>query len=721
MVTQPDREKGRGRVAPAAAGEAGGGGARPARAPAAAHPRARGAGGAARARPGAAGRRRLRADPAPARHRHRAPRHGQRPLLAPAPLPRRGADPLGDRERRRGDGRHDDADRRGARHRPDRSSSRATPIGAEETTPELEARLARARRRAARSRRSTGSRAGRCRPVPQDHAAATLAPILQKEDGRIDWTRAARRPSRGACAASSRGRGRSPRHGGQRPQDPARARRRRRATTGARAGSRSSIGDGFVVGCGAGTRAARARGAAGEPPRRCRPPRSPPAPASPPARGWADRAEPRPACSPSASSPRSSAAARCSPSAWPPTTWRRSTAASARSCTSSCSARCAPRGRLDARAGAGVTIGRSRSSTPPTLTALRLGAYQVLRLRVPDRAAVSESVDLARAEAPRAAGFVNAVLRRLAREGAPPEPDAGQSAAGLADHHRLAAALARRALAGAARRGGGGRAGARLRGRAADAWSGSTRGSPTPPRASAQAGITLEPLRVPGAWQRARATRRWRSSPTGVALRAGPGLAADRPPRRPATAACSTPARRPGGKSTLLADLGGPRTAWSPPTCRARGVRTLRALARALGRGRRPRAGRATRAARRSGGAFDSVLLDAPCSGLGTLGRNPDIRWRARAGRPRPTCRAAARDPGRGRRAGGARADASSTRRAASSRRRTKAWWRRSWRRDPSFAPAPLPDVGGARSRRARSRARCRSATAATASSPRGW
>jgi len=27
-------------------------------------------------------------------------------------------------------------------------------------------------------------------------------------------------------------------------------------------------------------------------------------------------------------------------------------------------------------------------------------------------------------------------------------------------------------------------------------------------------------------------------------------------------------------------------------------------------------------------GTFDSVLLDAPCSGLGTLGRNPDIKWK---------------------------------------------------------------------------------------------
>ncbi len=33
-------------------------------------------------------------------------------------------------------------------------------------------------------------------------------------------------------------------------------------------------------------------------------------------------------------------------------------------------------------------------------------------------------------------------------------------------------------------------------------------------------------------------------------------------------------------------------------------------------------------------GSFDRILVDAPCSGLGTLRRNPDARWRVRAGDP---------------------------------------------------------------------------------------
>src|SRR4051794_31999852 len=54
---------------------------------------------------------------------------------------------------------------------------------------------------------------------------------------------------------------------------------------------------------------------------------------------------------------------------------------------------------------------------PPVLAALRLGVFQLVFLdRVPPHAAVSESVELAKADAPRGAGLVNAVLRRAARE-----------------------------------------------------------------------------------------------------------------------------------------------------------------------------------------------------------------------------------------------------------------------------------------------------------------
>jgi len=50
----------------------------------------------------------------------------------------------------------------------------------------------------------------------------------------------------------------------------------------------------------------------------------------------------------------------------------------------------------------------------PVLDALRLGAYQLLRTRIPAHAAVGATVDLVRGEAGSPiAGFVNAVLRRV--------------------------------------------------------------------------------------------------------------------------------------------------------------------------------------------------------------------------------------------------------------------------------------------------------------------
>lgn len=63
-------------------------------------------------------------------------------------------------------------------------------IGANETAPELIGRLATS---GADLMVETlrGLREGKLTPRPQDHAAATLAPILKREDGYIDWSRTA--------------------------------------------------------------------------------------------------------------------------------------------------------------------------------------------------------------------------------------------------------------------------------------------------------------------------------------------------------------------------------------------------------------------------------------------------------------------------------------------------------------------------------------------------
>ena len=53
---------------------------------------------------------------------------------------------------------------------------------------------------------------------------------------------------------------------------------------------------------------------------------------------------------------------------------------------------------------------------PGVRDALRLGAYEILFMRTPARAAVNEAVDAARRARPQAAGLANAVLRRIADE-----------------------------------------------------------------------------------------------------------------------------------------------------------------------------------------------------------------------------------------------------------------------------------------------------------------
>jgi methionyl-tRNA formyltransferase len=65
--------------------------------------------------------------------------------------------------------------------------ARRTPIGPDETAPELEERLARLGGEVL-VETVAGLADGSVRPVPQDHERATLARILTKEDGRVDWS-----------------------------------------------------------------------------------------------------------------------------------------------------------------------------------------------------------------------------------------------------------------------------------------------------------------------------------------------------------------------------------------------------------------------------------------------------------------------------------------------------------------------------------------------------
>lgn len=65
--------------------------------------------------------------------------------------------------------------------------SRSTPIGPTETAEELEARLARLGAQVL-IETLAGLQDGSVAPVAQDHDRATLAPIIRKEDGVVDWS-----------------------------------------------------------------------------------------------------------------------------------------------------------------------------------------------------------------------------------------------------------------------------------------------------------------------------------------------------------------------------------------------------------------------------------------------------------------------------------------------------------------------------------------------------
>ncbi|MEA2291082.1 MAG: rRNA (cytosine967-C5)-methyltransferase [Solirubrobacteraceae bacterium] len=274
---------------------------------------------------------------------------------------------------------------------------------------------------------------------------------------------------------------------------------------------------------------------------------------------------------------------------------------------------------------------------PAVVAALRLGVFQLAYLdRVPAHAAVSESVELAKADSRAGAGLVNAVLRRAAHEArawVEALPDDTPAAAALAHSHPLWIAElwwdalgpeAARALMAADNL----PAEAALR-------ANTLRTTPAEllaalPVAARPAPGLPEGLVLDGPFD-AFGSPQWEQGlfmPQSRAAMAVSRALAPRPGER-VLDLCAAP----GGKTTHLAALMEGRGEVVAVERHPGRADALRRTAERMGaRTVQVRTGDA--AAPQEPGAYDRVLVDPPCSDLGTLASRPDARWRKQAGQP---------------------------------------------------------------------------------------
>ncbi len=272
------------------------------------------------------------------------------------------------------------------------------------------------------------------------------------------------------------------------------------------------------------------------------------------------------------------------------------------------------------------------------LQILRLGAYQLIHLdRVPAAAAVNDAVAMTRrAKKTSAAGLVNAVLRGISRTTGrlplPVRPPAGDALSYLEialSHPRW---LAGRWLT-------------RLGFEAAERWeifnntaapivirvNRLKTSSDSLVRSLAEHGVAVEPARY---------------APDGLIVKTGNPLRTplagtgafflqDEASQLVALLVAPEPGMRvldtcasPGGKTTAMAAMADDRAEIIAADVRSARVELLKETVNASG----SRGIRIVQADLEAGlpfnAAFDAVFVDAPCSGLGIVRRDPDIRWR---------------------------------------------------------------------------------------------
>lgn len=275
----------------------------------------------------------------------------------------------------------------------------------------------------------------------------------------------------------------------------------------------------------------------------------------------------------------------------------------------------------------------------PVRHLLRLGAYQLCCLtRIPEFAAVDEAVSLARrAGGARHASYVNAVLRAVVRRRGTPEPDPASDplryweTAGSHPRWLVERWMARLGLEQASRL--------------------MAANNTVPPVTVVENTLKARGAEVRNALVKAVpevAEGRW--VPGALHLRGAgsvgnlpgfaegwftpmdeagvfPVLALDLQPGDRVLDACAGG----GGKSGLIAARIGSRGEVVALDSSPRALRRLEAARARLGLATvTPRLGDARTAGREWPGRFSRVLLDAPCTGLGTIRRRPEIKWRRR-------------------------------------------------------------------------------------------